>query len=40
MHIDTPFGREPIPLFQELAKKRGFEFLPFPYPPGHEQSAV
>ncbi len=40
-HIDTPFGREPIPLLQELAKKRGFEFTAFPYPPpGNEQSAV
>ncbi len=41
VHIDTPFGREPIPVFQELAKKHGFEFMPFPYPPpGNEQSAV
>src|SRR3954447_11006786 len=30
-HIAPPSGREPIPLLQELAKKRGFEFMPFPY---------
>lgn len=41
VHIDTPFGREPLPLLQELAKKRSFELLPFPYaPPGNEQSAT
>ena len=41
VHIDTPYGREPIPLLQELAKRRGFELLTFPYPPpGTEQSAV
>ncbi len=41
VHIDTPFGREPLPLLQALAKRRGFELLPYPYaPPGNEQSAV
>jgi branched-chain amino acid transport system substrate-binding protein len=41
VHIDTPYGREPMPLLQELAKRRGFELLPFPYsPPGNEQSAA
>lgn len=41
VHIDTPFGREPLPLLQELAKRRGFELMAFPYaPPGNEQSAV
>ncbi|CAN7723118.1 ABC transporter substrate-binding protein [Variovorax sp. LjRoot175] len=41
VHIDTPYGREPLPLLQALAKRRGFELLPFPYaPPGNEQSAV
>ena len=41
VHIDTPFGREPIPLLQELAKRRGFEFQAYPYaPPGNEQSAT
>ena len=41
VHIDTAFGREPLPLLQELAKRRGFELLPFPYaPPGNEQSAA
>jgi len=41
VHIDTPFGKEPLPLLQEIAKRRGFELLPFPYaPPGNEQTAV
>ncbi|MBT2301991.1 ABC transporter substrate-binding protein [Variovorax paradoxus] len=41
VHIDTPFGREPLPLLQALAKRRGFELLPYSYaPPGNEQSAV
>lgn len=41
VHIDTPFGKEPLPLLQELAKRRGFELLAFPYaPPGNEQAAV
>src|SRR4030095_6468220 len=41
VHIDTAYGREPLPLLQELAKRRGFELLPFPYaPPGNEQSAA
>ncbi|MGH8790721.1 MAG: ABC transporter substrate-binding protein [Cupriavidus necator] len=41
VHIDTPFGREPLPMLQDMAKRRGFELLPFAYaPPGNEQSAV
>jgi len=41
VHIDTPFGKEPIPIFEKLAQKLGFEFLPFPYtPPGNDQSAI
>jgi branched-chain amino acid transport system substrate-binding protein len=41
VYIDTPFGKEPLPLLQELAKERGFELLTFPYaPPGNEQAAV
>jgi len=41
VHIDTPFGKEPLPLLQEIARRRGFELLPFPYaPPGNEQTAV
>lgn len=41
VHIDTPFGREPIPIFQVLSKKLGFEFQTFPYtPPGNDQSAI
>ncbi|MCW5611757.1 MAG: ABC transporter substrate-binding protein [Rubrivivax sp.] len=41
VHIDTPLGKEPLSLLQDLAKRRGFEMLPVPYPPpGNEQSAV
>jgi branched-chain amino acid transport system substrate-binding protein len=38
--IDSPFGREPLPVFEELAKRLGYEFSSYPYPsPGNEQSA-
>jgi branched-chain amino acid transport system substrate-binding protein len=39
--IDSPFGREPVPVFEELAKRLGYTFSAFPYPsPGNEQSAT
>lgn len=39
--IDSPFGREPHPIFQALAAKEGFELGIHPYPsPGNEQSAT
>jgi branched-chain amino acid transport system substrate-binding protein len=41
VHIDSPFGKEPIPVFEELGRRLGFEFSAFPYPsPGNEQSAT
>jgi len=41
VHIDSPFGREPIPVFEALSKRLGFELAMFPYPsPGNEQSAT
>jgi branched-chain amino acid transport system substrate-binding protein len=41
VHIDTPFGKEPLPILQVLAQKEGYELLPFPYtPPGNDQSAI
>ena len=41
VHIDSPFGKEPIPVFEELGRRFGFEFAAFPYPsPGNEQSAT
>lgn len=41
VYIDSPFGREPVPVFEELAKRLGFELGLFPYPsPGTEQSAT
>ncbi|WP_068086956.1 ABC transporter substrate-binding protein [Polycladidibacter stylochi] len=30
LHLDHPFGKEPIPLIEKLADKHGFEFLPIP----------
>ncbi|MBK1669693.1 ABC transporter substrate-binding protein [Rhodovibrio sodomensis] len=39
--IDSPFGREPLPILRELAERKGFEVKAFPYPsPGNEQSAT
>ncbi len=41
VHIDTPFGKEPLPILQVLSQKLSFELLPFPYtPPGNDQSAI
>lgn len=41
VHIDSGFGREPIPVFKALAEREGFEYKNFPYPsPGTEQSSV
>lgn len=41
LHLDIPYGREPIPMFQDLAAKFGYEFRNFPLPaPGLEQSAA
>jgi len=40
-YIDSPFGREPLPVLEELSKRLGFELGKFPYPsPGNEQAAV
>jgi branched-chain amino acid transport system substrate-binding protein len=41
VHIDTPFGKEPIPIFQALSEKLGYTFQTFPYaPPGNDQAAI
>ncbi len=41
VHIDSPFGREPIPVLEALAEDEGFELRAFPYAsPGNEQSAT
>ncbi|MBK1692351.1 ABC transporter substrate-binding protein [Ectothiorhodospira mobilis] len=41
VHIDSPFGREPLPVLETLAERKGFELRNFPYPsPGTEQSAT
>src|SRR3974377_1427737 len=40
VHIDSPFGKEPIPVFQKLAGQQNFTFIDVAYPsPGNEQSA-
>ncbi|MDF2096982.1 ABC transporter substrate-binding protein [Aquibaculum arenosum] len=41
VHIDSPFGREPLPVLEALAEEEDFELRNFPYPsPGNEQSAT
>lgn len=41
VYIDTPYGREPLPILQVLAEKNGFELATFPYTaPGNDQSGV
>ncbi len=30
LHLDHPYGKEPIPLFEDMAKQHGFTFLPIP----------
>ncbi|RNE89805.1 ABC transporter substrate-binding protein [Marichromatium sp. AB32] len=41
VHIDSPFGREPVPVLETLAERHGFELRAFAYPsPGTEQSAT
>lgn len=39
--IDSPFGREPIPVLNKLSEKIGFDLKTFPYAsPGNEQSST
>lgn len=41
VHIDSPFGREPQPVLEDLAALKNFELRTFAYPsPGNEQSAT
>ncbi len=38
LYLNSPYGREPIPILEEIAKKKNFEFLRYPVePPGKEQ---
>jgi branched-chain amino acid transport system substrate-binding protein len=38
IHLDAPFGKEPIPVLQNLAKKYGFEVLLYPVPAADMQN--
>jgi branched-chain amino acid transport system substrate-binding protein len=41
IYHDSPYGKEPIPVFQALAKQYGFEFESYPVtPPGLEQKSI
>ena len=37
VHLDAPYGKEPIPLLQALAKDYGFELKLYPVPPSQMQ---
>ena len=38
VHLDAPYGKEPIPLLQALAKDYGFELKLYPVPPSQMQN--
>lgn len=38
IHLDAPFGKEPIPVLNNLAKKYGFEVLLYPVPAAEMQN--
>lgn len=41
VHIDSPFGKEPLPILDALSAQEKFEYKAFPYAsPGNEQSAA
>ncbi len=41
LYLDTPFGREPMPVFEALKRLEGYDFQTFPFPvPGNDQSAA
>ncbi len=41
VYIDSPFGREPIPVLEALSKRLDFQLKTFPYAsPGNEQSST
>jgi branched-chain amino acid transport system substrate-binding protein len=41
LYLNNAYGREPIPVLKEMAKRQGFEFISYPLePPGVDQSAV
>jgi branched-chain amino acid transport system substrate-binding protein len=41
LYLNNPYGREPIPILTEMAKRKGFELLLYPVdPPGLDQDPV
>jgi branched-chain amino acid transport system substrate-binding protein len=41
LYLNNPYGREPIPILIEMAKRKGFELLLYPVePPGLDQDTV
>lgn len=41
VYIDSPFGREPLPILDALKERKGFTYNAFAYPsPGNEQSST
>ncbi|MFA7438640.1 ABC transporter substrate-binding protein, partial [Castellaniella sp.] len=41
VYIDSPFGKEPLPVLEALSKDLGFELKAFPYAsPGNEQTTT
>lgn len=38
IHLDAPFGKEPIPLLENMAKKLGFQVLLYPVPAADMQN--
>jgi branched-chain amino acid transport system substrate-binding protein len=41
LYLDTPFGREPMPVFESLRRIERFDLQSFPFPvPGNDQSAA
>ncbi len=38
VHLDAPYGKEPIPLLEQLAKDYGFELKLYPVPPAEMQN--
>jgi branched-chain amino acid transport system substrate-binding protein len=41
LYLNSPYGKEPIPILKEIARQQEFEFLLYPVePPGKDQDAI